>query len=332
MKTMIRRTLMSLALFSVLASCGGGLADFRDGVPVAKAVEVSIPDNQALAGGGQFGQGASGLEGDLSGMYQITRASTRFVNGGVAWILGTVKFITLRKPDALDSQRAVWGPFTPDLGRITWILTVTRVEGEAHSYDWELQGKPKGGEDSAYVTVLTGTHTRAMDGNRPRVGFGSGTFFIDWEARKTLPDARDNDAGTTDVTYANLSEEDPVTIDVHFEGAVDPETGVPVTGDYLYTRDAVAGGTFQFKVVTDMDNNGSAMEDLTIKSRWTPDGAGRSDVRATNGNLQSAATLSECWDDLFSSTWLSSSFTTDPAWNWGADTTCAFADADYAEL
>ena len=47
-----------------------------------------------------------------------------------------------------------------------WRLTVTRIE--PHVFSWKLDGKPKAADDSAFVTILSGTHTRAVDATAVR--------------------------------------------------------------------------------------------------------------------------------------------------------------------
>jgi hypothetical protein len=83
-------------------------------------------------------------------------------------------------------------------------------------------------------------------------------------------------------------------------------------------------------MVFDINGNaggGTALETLTLRSRWLDNGSGRADARIAGGDLGALqATASECWDTMFRRV-----FYTDSAGfasTEGLQTSCAFATAD----
>jgi len=79
-------------------------------------------------------------------------------------------------------------------------------------------------------------------------------------------------------------------------------------------------------------SEGTTLENFTVKSRWLPTGAGRSDAQVSGGDLgANQATWNECWDSSFLSQFLAVSYDTTLGYGVEADN-CAIQGADYAEL
>ena len=219
----------------------------------------------------------------------------------------------------MAGETAVWGPYTEPLKANAWRLTVTKVA--KHQFAWHLDGKPKASDDSAFVVVLSGMHTRAVDSVGHLLhGFGSGAFSIDWDAAATLPDARrQRRRGVVHLLAAGIPAA-TVAIDVAFHGIMDKDRkGEIFDAVYHYAATRGAGGDLQYGANQDdypgPGPTGTAKETLALHSRWQETGAGRSDVRVTGGDLAISplvmATSSECWNrDSPRST--SSSLTTPP--------------------
>jgi hypothetical protein len=106
-----------------------------------------------------------------------------------------------------------------------------------------------------------------------------------------------------------------------------------VNADYRYKETPGAGGEFDFALDKNLDTDSTrpAIEHLTVKSRWGQTGAGRSDVKATKGDLgTNEGTISECWDANFASQYLTVSF---PAYSYGEVSACgSFSTAVYSLL
>jgi hypothetical protein len=330
------KRILAIGAGAVLFGCGGSgtatLSDFRSGLPSSDAAAIQVPDSSGAfkaapvdAGGAQAY--AMAEAGATAGTYVITRGVTVAVNGGTLFVLGVMKAITDQQPTTFDGNTAVWGPWTGSLSPTTWKLTVLKT-GD-HTYSYALEGKAKGAADSDYVVVLSGTHTPALDENGvPQKDFGQGTFLVDWDQAQTLPE-HGNEVGTAAFTYAHPSATADASVDVAFTGTR-RVSGVGTTDASYHWQQTPAGdGEFSFSTDgnIDADPNGT-FEDLAIHSRWQADGAGRADVIASGGSLPSDATMSECWSQLFQSTYLAESF--DAQAGYGDEAAdCAFPDASF---
>jgi hypothetical protein len=235
----------------------------------------------------------------------------------------------------LKGDTAVWGPHAEPLSPNAWRLTVTRLDTDKFQYS--LDGRPKKAPDSAFVTILSGTHTRAVNGaGLPVEGFGNGTFTLDWDTAQMLPE-HDKNVGKATFTYARPSLGAGVTIDVDFKGVKDDTSGELHDATYKYSEKPGLGGDFQYMAVQDFEpkpgNTGTAKEKLTVHSRWNQDGAGRADVQTSGGDFGAVSpSVSECWNDDFASVFKTNNILVVPALAWGSETGCAFTPAAYSAL
>ena len=189
-------------------------------------------------------------------------------------MLTLVKTVVAFPATSVAKDSAVWGPYHDALSLNTWRLTVTRVQ--PHVFHWVFEGKDKGLGDDAYLTVISGTHTAAVDAmDDPIEGFGNGDFTIDWNKAAMLPQHDDN-VGVAAFTYSRLTTSAMVTIDVDFTGIQDETTKEIFDAKYRYTSTPGQGGKLLY--AEDKDNSpgpgptGTAKEHFTIESRWTEDG------------------------------------------------------------
>lgn len=319
-KTM--RKLLTAATMAMLATaCGVDKGEaFRKGVPRADTVKMNLPgSNQALSSA--KGTRTDGLEGDTAEFYGFTRAVTVMVNGGVGFVLVLVEKIVENPPTSVTGNVAVWGPHTDPLSPNTWKLTVT--QNAPNDFSYVLEGKGKTEADSAFRAVLSGSHVSTGQ------HLGRGSFLIDWEQAGQLPE-HDANVGSVQITYSRISATDPVQIDAAFDNVRDGETGQLVDALYRFRQQAGQGGSLEFQ----MNKNfvaGAGIEVLTIRSRWTDQGAGRSDVRGAGGDLGTVqAMVNQCWDAAFAARYLAVSYA--PAQNYGQESACAFSTAEYASL
>lgn len=322
------KRILSLAVSVLLiTACHSEVDQFRDGTPSKAMVEINLPSKttSGLEAEDEVAQTGQAARGDRSDMYALTRGATALVNGGAVAILGLIKAITDHQPTSFHGNVAVWGPHTEDLSPNTWRLTVTRTGQNNFSY--ALEAKAKTAADSAYVAVLTGTHTA---GDAQDVG--SGEFLIDWDRAQTLPE-HDNNVGTADITYSRNAA-GAVVVSAQFRQVKDGASGLKVDADYRYSSASPGqGGSFDFATFKNLgDASQPALEKLTIRSRWLATGAGRADVKASGGDLGTAtATANECWDINFASQYLAASW--DSSAGYGTEATdCAFSSASYSDL
>jgi hypothetical protein len=331
----------SLVLYGVsgllaLAGCAPTGADggaFAGSTPTDETVNLAIP--AATAAAQQDGVRTSALLGEQADSYTLTRTVTAVVNTGTAWVLGLVKLIVSYPPTSVTGDHtAVWAPAPDPLAKKAWRLTVTRTA--KHVFDWSFDAKKKTDPDSAFVTILSGTHTRAVDANDlPIENYGSGNFTLDWDAANTLPrevGETGNDVGVATFSYARLDPTSVTSINVDFNGVKDDNTGEIHNAIYRYLATPGAGGDFKYgsKQNAYPDNGvGTMQETLTIHSRWQESGAGRSDYQVVGGDLgATVVTATECWDPSFASVFMSTSY--DASKSWGAESSCAFPTAQYS--
>jgi len=335
----MKRSSVVLSVSAMLALGGCRLVDddWGGSTPTAENVALAVPASStqsALTAGD--GTKTSALLGQQADSYTLTRAVTGIVNGATGVVLLLVKTIVSYPPTTVHGDTAVWGPHSEPLDKNAWRLTVTRVDKDVFS--WALDGKAKAADDSAFITILSGTHTRAVDGHgRPMENYGSGMFVVDWDMAQTLPD-HDNAVGVATFTYARTSPAAVTTIDVDFKGIKDdPPATELYDALYRYTATPGAGGELKYAAKRDYypdpHPSGTAKEDFTIHSRWQETGTGRTDYELTGGDVATApgltapVTVSECWDTSFLSTYLNVSY--DDAGDWGVETSCVFPAAAF---
>jgi hypothetical protein len=319
-----------LVTFALPAACRplDKADEFRNGVPREETVKMVVP---AAAGARlEVESQAQALKGDTAEFYRLTRGVTLVVNGGAFFVGALVKAVVNHPPTSLTDDTAVWGPWSDALDPIEWKVTVKRVGDQ--QYDYRFEGRAKNTQNP-YVVVLSGVHSAAVDAQGdPLEGFGAGTFVLDWDARNTLP-MPGKDIGKAEYRYARQSLTTTVEIDAKFRGVKDDERpGARIDVDYMYRKAPGGAGSMEFSYLLPaaMAQKGARW---AVKSRWQQTGAGRSDVRASGGDLPPSTTVTanECWDQSFASQFLRASWA--PSVGWGNESTdCVFAAADYSTL
>lgn len=317
----MKRLLGAVAVLA-LAGCGVDQADsFRQAVPKSSTVAIEVPAAKGAPLSGSTATRTDGLLGDPSQFYAFTRGVTVTVNGGVGLVLNLVQRIVEHPATSTTPHTAVWGPYTDALSPNTYRFTATR--NAPNDFSYVLEAKGKNDPDSGYKTVLSGAHVSTGQ------DLGNGSFLIDWDLAATLPE-HGREVGTAQVVYARNSAADDVQVDVDFTNVMDDATGRLMNAAYRYTRHPGNGGSFDFTFNKDV-TGGPATEAMQVRSRWQQTGAGRSDVKASGGDLgTTAATANECWDSNFTSRFLAVSWDANAGWGQAAD--CAFATAEYSRL
>lgn len=302
-----------------LTACGVDKGEpFRQGFPKAETVKLNLPENKAALSGDS--QRRDGLEGQTAETYKLTRGVTAFVNGAGGAVLNLVQKIAEYPPTSVNGNVAIWGPHTDALSPNTYKFTVTKVA--ENQFDYVLEGRGKSEADSAFRVILSGSHVSTGD------KLGSGTFLLDFDKASTLPE-HDDAIGTASYNYSKQTPTADVSVDAMFQKVKDKETNGLVDVTYKYRETPAMGGSFEFRANKNWIT-GPGIEVLTIKSRWQQSGAGRSDLRGTGGDLMGTATASECWDSGFASRFVSASWQTAQSGNYGQESSCAFASAEYA--
>jgi hypothetical protein len=323
---MTRYVLTSLAVAGLAAGCRpkATIDDFRAGVPRQETVTADVPNKaQALT----VDEHQAALKGLPADYWVATVGVSTVINGGAFFVGALVKTIISLPPTSLKDDVAVWGPGSGALEANNWKLTVTRIAD--HQFQWALEGQSKLAPASPFVTVLAGTHTSAVDDkDDPLVGFGSGSFTIDWNARQKLPLPGD-DVGSATYSYARLPGA-TATVEAQFKQIKDRDHGGKLIDvDYKYEAHAGGSGAMDFAVDA-AAQLGMADGHATVHSRWQATGAGRADATLSSSTLPGGATASECWNTSFQSMFFAHSWA--PALDYGTEATdCVFTPAEYSK-
>lgn len=276
-------------------------SEFQEALPEVGTVNVDGPDGaraDARTAAGMTGTLAGGDAADPAFWYTFTRDLRDGVNVVTAVVLVSVWAVVHTEPAEIDEDHAVWGPFEGDaLDPARYRLTVTRI-GE-HHFRYVLEGQKKSGGE--YMNVLDGDgYSRKSDLH------GDGQFVLDLGNAKILdPSRHQNDSG--EVTIAHELPEDigrhrdalPRTI----TATVAPEGEASVTITSIAHEDHT--GEVDVSAHVDIDDTHlTALEDVSVVSRWKATGAGRSDIGIVGGDLPAAGftsvTAVECWGTDFS--------------------------------
>ncbi len=288
------RTAMVLTVTSFLsAGCMQGLEDeYRRAIPDQNELAIEVPGEGADAAAGSH---EMAILGERAFLYQVTRDVSRIINGGVYLVLAILQDIVRHPATTIDEHHAVWGPWTGALSPLTYRFTVTKVDDDGN-YEYVLEAKPKTEADDSYAAILTGAaHVNGQDRGR-------GSFVVDADAMHALDEYEWPGSGVATVDYDVQAE--PLTVNVGFENW----TGgwhAPIDATYHYAEAADQSGEFSYDATADVDENFSALESLTVASRWVAGGSGRSDASVTGGDVAPgvSVTATECWDDVFGRTY-----------------------------
>jgi hypothetical protein len=292
----------------------------RRALPKSESIQIKVP--QGSGGSAQQttpdGIGVQGQEllGATADFYMFTRGVSQDLNGGAAFVLVLVHAIVQYPVTSVEGDTYIWGPWTETLNPSEWRLTVS--QDLAGDYHWSLEGRRKAdGAGAPYRAVVSGIATEGETEGR-----GRGTFTMDFDTAEQLDPGGNDAEGVLDVAYDLTAHPGTVEMDyAHASGAM---------FHYAYAENIDGSGDFQFTIDADLDENGSAMEKMEIRSRWLATGHGRSDFRVSGGDLPVAeATGSECWDGAFGRTYYSDSVNFQPTE--GSAGECPFSDVQLPE-
>jgi hypothetical protein len=301
----------------------GDVDEVRESLPTASAMQIKLPGGAASQAAPGAPEGIAGhtqaLLGEQAQFYTLTRGVSVELNTGAAFVLILVRTIVVFPVTSIEGDTYIWGPWDDALSPSQYRLTVT--QNLAGDYEWSLEGRLKAeGASAAYDAVVAGV---AAPGQPLR---GAGTFSMDFDTAERLDPAGNDAAGVLTVAYDLESEPRGVTMD--FRRGLPNEAGIveDTTAHYEYREAADGSGDFVFAIHGDLDDDGSAWEDMEIRSRWHATGAGRSDVVAVGGDFGGVTlNASECWDTSFGRVFWTDSLEWQPTEGDPAD--CAFSSA-----
>ncbi len=320
---------MALALtLSIPAGCkprgdGSETQEIRAAIPAADQIRVNAPGASSKPGdvmsGAKDTPGAVAALGETAEFYAFTRTISSSLNVGAAFVLIMVRTIVAFPVTSIEGDTHIWGPWTETLNPAEYRLTVRPdVDG---SYIWSLEGRRKAdGPTAPFLAVVSGD---AMPGQQ--IGRGSGDFMMDFDTAEQLDPVGNDANGQLAITY-DLSG-DPRWVEMDFETlAATPDGGQALASfHYQYAEVSNGSGDFQFSINADLDENGSLWENAAVRSRWQPDGSGRSDIQISGGDAGTiVVNASECWDTAFARVYYTDSVNWQPTE--GDPASCSFTD------
>lgn len=275
---MMMKTLATVTLAASLVACvqqTEAPTEMKSAIPTADQVKIKLPTG-----------GAARQLGELANWYVATRDVTRTFNGSSAWVLVLIHSIVQFPVTSVDGDKYTWGPWSDALDPAEYKLDV-RDLGDG-TYDYQLSGRSKTQAGAQFEVVIDGT-------SDPRAGEakGKGELLLDFEAGRRVNPIDAGDARGSVVVKYDLTQR-------HLDLAIDSidDRGQPVQADYAYTEAADGAGDMTFNINGDAGGT-TKTEQITLRSRWQGNGAGRADARLTGGDLASSAIASECWDTQF---------------------------------
>ncbi|HET9930863.1 MAG TPA: hypothetical protein VFQ35_09260, partial [Polyangiaceae bacterium] len=289
----------------------------RDALPEANQVSVAGPEHDS-SGKKTLAIGGGGAE--VAEWYAFTRNVRDGVNVVTRDVLAGVWLVVHSPPSKVGMDFAEWGPYTDALDPAAYRMRVERSPDGTYLY--RLEGRPRSSSSEAdYVAVLTGKGYGKLDSRH-----GDGEFTIDLDAAKRLdPIKHRDDSGTVSITH-DLPAEDPSALPRIIAAQVDPAGDAWVRIRSEAKVDLT--GTLSVDAHADTDESkATAMEDISLVSRWKADGQGRADVSIAGGDLPAAiplVTASECWNDSFARVYYSDSVGFKPVF--GDSTACVYSD------
>ena len=309
-------TLAFVLAATALSGCSAHQEDetseFKEALPEQGSVNVDGPDGRTDMGtqSATFGTQASGAASDPAYWYGFTRDVRDGVNVVTAVVLVSVWAVVHTAPSELDADHAVFGPYEGDaLEPARYRLTVTRI-GE-HHFRYVLEGQKKSGGD--YLSVLDGDgYSRASESH------GDGEFVLDLDNAKRLdPTRHAADSGTVTIAH-----DLPRDVGRRYDALPRTLTATVAPGadaSLVITSTAREDHTGELDVTAHVDiddSHATALEDVSIVSRWRATGAGRADVGISGGDVPAegfaSVTAVECWGTDFSRVYYADSADIEP--------------------
>lgn len=320
------RTLFALPLV-LAAACGPkespDVSPFRQAIPSASDVKATDPTG---SGAGATTQAAPGVVGQAPSvqyakLYKLTRGLYDIVNYGSAAILGSVWFVAHTPPTTVSDEEAVWGPGSEPLHPAEYRLRISKVAED--TYDWAWEGRPKG-TTGEFRAVVKGRGYANRDARH-----GTGDFSIDFDAANELDPARlggEDDSGVVAIEY-----------DIRGAPILGGPRDITVRRTPSQTEERFVlritrgeqgeGGSVDLTLHGDIDDSKTTKaEEVALRSRFRGDGAGRSDVKLSAGDIPAGVVvdMTECWSRTFERSYYTDSISIEPTV--GDPSSCPFAD------
>lgn len=244
--------------------------------------------------------------GEVAEHYRQTLQFTRDVNLSVQLWLAWIETIVSYPTATFTDTESIWGPWLPEDGLSSAEYRFVMKMNSDDSFDFSFEARSRGGTDEDFIPVYTG---HVNPGGTPTLN--SGTMVFDFDASSSV-DLAVSETGKLNVTYDYTNGKKDVYVE--FDEFVGDRSDEALTANYHYHADNNGEGYFDFETKADV-HVGTPEADLypnpehwELRTRWTKDGDGRTDIVLVGEDLDTAGVtdfrISECWDTQFLSTYL----------------------------
>jgi hypothetical protein len=247
--------------------------------------------------------------GAQSEFYEMTYEMSLGVNGHIRGTLSLIDEIIAYPPTSQTATQMVWGPGADPLDPFVAMFTMTLVGDD--SYEYELSAAPKDSEqgEDDFLTLVDGTLEEVRDARKSK---GTMNWYVDGIS---ITEPENTEATGSLIVDFDLTDT-PQVIEVEFVDFNSGDGTMPenLNAYYYYEQDEDGAGLFSFATTADIVDFGTAPESISLISRWDSNGAGRGDAIVSSGDLLEVTIgeqhfenvnirASECWSDLFSTTY-----------------------------
>ena len=264
-------------------------ADFLHAIPLSRELRVTAPAAHVWESGFGLSTSIQALVADKqSELYLHTRELSLGVDNGVLHQLRAIQRLVEGPPAQRSPGHRIWGPFRDPLDPMVSRFVMSRDQDGAFTYALE-QGPARSDGDETETETFTAVISGYFEPARQGLHAGSGTITFDLDAMDRL--GSNQSRGLVQVDYDLRQGRLSMDLTLHGFGS-DP--GTPPTDLVVsYQRTAEGAGDLEWAT---WDEQRRLIE---VRSRWNPEGAGRSDLRITPLGHGQVVLISECWDSGF---------------------------------
>ncbi len=304
--------LLALPVSLAFVACQPPADEYRNALPDRDTIEVDVPAQETTAQG--LGSKSSAIVGEPADLYTSTYYQARDLNVFGKFVVDLVETIASFPATELTETKAVWGPFSEEREPNEFKLTIEKDDVVATRFAWAIEGRHKSEAD--FITLARGSFEPTEE------DYGNGWFVLDFDTIRTLDPS---EGGRGRVGYAFEKDAEGVSVRVHFAGTTD--RGERIEAGYAYGESISGEGFILFGLPLNV-HEGPALEDVIIRTRWIPSGAGRADVIASGGDIgDDVFEGSQCWGDNFVSSYEHFLVNRDTVANDGEVKTCVLEQA-----
>jgi hypothetical protein len=270
----------ALVLLTAVGACGNYSnedLDFQLALPEQSDIEVKMQTPVPRVDSAEY--------------YKATRTAVLAFNGLVGTLAALIDAVRVYTPTSRNGDQRIWGPFADDKHPTTWqvrvVMTKSVVSSSLLKMNYEVDVRPMGAGDDAWVAFLVGDYT---SGGGARKGIGN--IHLQAQVARDGGYPVDDDAGLKDLDHLDVYYDNsafPVAVNLSI---VNVPTANTQSGTYDYQEQSDGSGAMQFDW-QGVDNNGTTVR-ARMKSEWLGTGQGRGDLFLSPDGLN-IRLGTDCW-------------------------------------